>query len=269
MNKLWLLAALSVAPLPWLVNATAASSGKAVSTSNEVVARIDVRQLQREYTKAMRDFNTKLAEVEKEEGAEAAEDYRYSWNPTHSFVDRFNEQAEALAGKETSLPYLQWVVRYGIATEDEDASDFPACAQTALATVLKMGATNSNLSWFANLSREHYAIGKDRTWALIQAAVTATDGQLEEYSRFSQADLCRTYMPANVKYAECVADIKQVIADENEVLAGRAKEILFELETLHFDMPALEIEAADTDGVDFKLSDYRGKVVLLDFWGNW
>jgi peroxiredoxin len=30
-----------------------------------------------------------------------------------------------------------------------------------------------------------------------------------------------------------------------------------------------DIVAKDTDGVDFKLSDYRGKVVLLDFWGFW
>jgi uncharacterized protein YicC (UPF0701 family) len=32
---------------------------------------------------------------------------------------------------------------------------------------------------------------------------------------------------------------------------------------------APEIEGEDTDGKKFKLSDYRGKVVLLDFWGNW
>ena len=32
---------------------------------------------------------------------------------------------------------------------------------------------------------------------------------------------------------------------------------------------APEIEAEDLDGVSFKLSDYRGKVVVLDFWGNW
>ena len=32
---------------------------------------------------------------------------------------------------------------------------------------------------------------------------------------------------------------------------------------------APEISGEDIDGVPFKLSDYRGKVVLLDFWGNW
>jgi hypothetical protein len=33
--------------------------------------------------------------------------------------------------------------------------------------------------------------------------------------------------------------------------------------------PAPEIQGADLDGVAFKLSDYRGKVVVLDFWGHW
>ena len=32
---------------------------------------------------------------------------------------------------------------------------------------------------------------------------------------------------------------------------------------------APEIDGEDLDGVEFKLSDYRGKVVVLDFWGNW
>ena len=32
---------------------------------------------------------------------------------------------------------------------------------------------------------------------------------------------------------------------------------------------APEIEGPDVDGENFKLSDYRGKVVMLDFWGDW
>lgn len=33
--------------------------------------------------------------------------------------------------------------------------------------------------------------------------------------------------------------------------------------------PAPEISGFDSDGKPFKLSDYRGKVVLLDFWAEW
>ena len=33
--------------------------------------------------------------------------------------------------------------------------------------------------------------------------------------------------------------------------------------------PAPDIVGEDVDGKEFKLSDYRGKVVVLDFWGFW
>ena len=32
---------------------------------------------------------------------------------------------------------------------------------------------------------------------------------------------------------------------------------------------APDFEATDVEGKSFKLSDYRGKVVVLDFWGFW
>lgn len=35
------------------------------------------------------------------------------------------------------------------------------------------------------------------------------------------------------------------------------------------DKLAPEIEGVDLEGTDFKLSDYRGKVVMLDFYGDW
>lgn len=48
-----------------------------------------------------------------------------------------------------------------------------------------------------------------------------------------------------------------------------AEGAIFEVERLQIGMVAPDIEGADLQGVDFKLSDYRGKVVVLDFWGNW
>ena len=44
---------------------------------------------------------------------------------------------------------------------------------------------------------------------------------------------------------------------------------LFSFRNLRIGKEAPEIAAADLDGVEFKLSDYRGKVVVLDFWGDW
>lgn len=33
--------------------------------------------------------------------------------------------------------------------------------------------------------------------------------------------------------------------------------------------PAPDIAGEDLDGVSFCLNDYRGKIVILDFWGDW
>ncbi|MGQ0614056.1 MAG: peroxiredoxin family protein [Planctomycetaceae bacterium] len=44
---------------------------------------------------------------------------------------------------------------------------------------------------------------------------------------------------------------------------------IFELERLQVGLTAPEIEGTDQDGAPLRLSEYRGKVVFLDFWGDW
>lgn len=45
--------------------------------------------------------------------------------------------------------------------------------------------------------------------------------------------------------------------------------LVFEFKNLRIGCEAPNITAKDLDGVEFSLSDYRGKVVVLDFWGDW
>jgi hypothetical protein len=49
----------------------------------------------------------------------------------------------------------------------------------------------------------------------------------------------------------------------------KAKLLQAKMEQLGLGKPAPEIAGPDLNGQFFKLSDYRGKVVLLDFWGFW
>ena len=51
--------------------------------------------------------------------------------------------------------------------------------------------------------------------------------------------------------------------------AARAAGQLFELDHLQVGKAPPDFEAVDENGVKFNLSDYRGKVVILDFWGIW
>jgi hypothetical protein len=63
--------------------------------------------------------------------------------------------------------------------------------------------------------------------------------------------------------AEKYGDVK---LPGGEAVAERARAELFELLNLSVGKKAPDIEGEDQDGKRLKLSDYRGKVVLLDFW---
>jgi hypothetical protein len=70
-------------------------------------------------------------------------------------------------------------------------------------------------------------------------------------------------------FQRVVDKFANVKGNRGGTLADEAKKQLFELRFLSKGKPAPDIEAEDLDGKQFKLSDYKGKVVLLDFWGNW
>ncbi|HQR43548.1 MAG TPA: redoxin domain-containing protein [Gemmatales bacterium] len=77
------------------------------------------------------------------------------------------------------------------------------------------------------------------------------------------------------QHAEAEKLLEKIVAEYKDVkyfrgtLADRAESSLFELRHLQIGKVAPDIEGEDMDGKTFKLSDYRGKVVMLDFWGHW
>jgi hypothetical protein len=64
-------------------------------------------------------------------------------------------------------------------------------------------------------------------------------------------------------------DCPRLLRDDGAMLRDGARQELFELRHLRIGKPAPGIDGEDLDGVKFKLQDYRGKVVVLDFWGDW
>jgi hypothetical protein len=65
--------------------------------------------------------------------------------------------------------------------------------------------------------------------------------------------------------AEKYGDVKM---PDGGTVGEKAKAELFEMRHLVVGKEAPDIEGEDQDGKKFKLSDYRGKVVLLDFWSE-
>jgi hypothetical protein len=65
--------------------------------------------------------------------------------------------------------------------------------------------------------------------------------------------------------AEKYADVKMQFYGS---VGDKAKSELYELRFLAIGKVAPDVEGQDQDGKKFKLSDYRGKVVMLDFWNQ-
>lgn len=78
------------------------------------------------------------------------------------------------------------------------------------------------------------------------------------------------------KLAAAESDFDRVVKEfaglpfrNGDTLGDVASRSLFELRELAKGKPCPEIVGTDVDDVEFKLSDYKGKVVFLDFWGFW
>jgi hypothetical protein len=195
----------------------------------------------------------------------------------------------------TSLEALTWLIEDSKSPQDRDqalaavARDFrespdlaPLC--TKLGGDQQIGTELLELVASANPDRTVrgfalYAIAGHR----IESARAArklrgpADDQVEGYKRWlgrdRTADLLKTD-PAALE-DDAVRTLERVSREFGDVpyrdsmLGVRADADLREMRDLNVGKEAPEITGEDLDGVPFRLSDYRGKVVLLDFWGNW
>lgn len=115
---------------------------------------------------------------------------------------------------------------------------------------------------------------------LIAAIQRKSEAELARIEEFRGKTLVETLRNGDVIEAEREAiRLYSLLADEFGNMPRRtgqpgtygdlARAAIFEIENLGVGKVAPELEGEDLDGVKFRLSDYRGKVVLLSFWASW
>jgi hypothetical protein len=97
---------------------------------------------------------------------------------------------------------------------------------------------------------------------LFERASSLPDGEAKEAAKLL-AECERLLEDALAKYADATVERGRF----SDTVGARAKTQLFALRNLSVGKVAPDIVGEDQDGKPLKLSDYRGKVVLLDFWG--
>jgi hypothetical protein len=106
--------------------------------------------------------------------------------------------------------------------------------------------------------------------ALARIESDATDPTLLGWAAYARCKAQIAKGPNDPGFADAKAKLLAAVDKANDPqLTATAKADLAEVETFGLGMQAPDLAGTDLDGVDFKLSDYRGKVVFLDFWGDW
>ena len=105
-------------------------------------------------------------------------------------------------------------------------------------------------------------------------------GRVQQEARFrlamsvaedAQRDLTLTDAERAAGNQEAVGILEKLGKEEglNESLEKRVADLRYKVTHLVVGCEAPEIEGVDHDGKQFRLSEFRGKVVLLPFWGFW
>jgi hypothetical protein len=118
----------------------------------------------------------------------------------------------------------------------------------------------------------------DRGWARLEALLARSPHKkVKGLVEWELAERTRREFEAGrgVALADVLARYTRIAAEYGDVVRGRrtlketSEMAIRNLTVLAVGQPAPEIAGEDLAGVAFKLSDYRGKVVMLDFWGDW
>jgi hypothetical protein len=255
----WLLAALAAAQQEPPVPSTAPPTARARLDALQAEAK----QLQADHSAKAREAAKKAKEAKDAGLAVPAMPMRPDFAP---LVAKAKAAAEQYAGTDDAVGFLVFVVRNGGGDRETSGWAFERLADAHLEhpALAELGAM---------LPMASRLVGEDKVPALLDRLAASTNADLRGWALFA-------------RHKPTIDDAKVDVASERYLVAKRELQKAAELATnarlkqqidsafvlreqLGVGCTAPEIEGVDLDGVQFKLSDYRGKVVFLDFWGDW
>lgn len=234
----------------------------------------ELRSLEDAQRRADEAFHAKLVALPEEEREKAAIDP--SKNPAADYFARYRALAERASGTETELAafdrMFQVAFRSGLPSK-ERAADLEKAIDGALARHFGSKELHRLVPGIGMGIAMHAIDRIKGEAALRRIADGAGDRVARAAAAMSLADgLMRPLkgVGSPARAAEGRALFERLARDFADTDYGRtAKSWLFRTDRLQIGMVAPDFTAKDQDGKTFKLSDYRGKVVVLDFWGFW
>jgi hypothetical protein len=284
-------AALSVLAL--CAGARASPGDPPVTTPAPSAAKAEFDAVKAEYDKAMKEFNAAYREATTDE--ERGKIYADTYPKADEWAPRFKAVADKHPTEPAAAESLAWIVQnirepqaqaealdlllakhlaspaIGNVCQSLQYSQAPN-AETFLRAVMEKSADRDARG------RACYVLAKVVSSAGEMATRMKGDaqfaGSLEQWYGKPYVERLRAADPAALakESEELFGRVVSKFGDlkyGKGTLGDKAKGDLFEMRNLVVGKTAPDIVGEDENGKPLKLSDFRGKVVVLDFWGFW
>jgi hypothetical protein len=246
---------------------TGAAGGLAAQTDDAPKKKEKAGAASERYEALVKEFETARADYFKasSKAKSDAEREKLRYPQAETYAARFLTLARENPSDSAALDALVW-----IATNCRNGDE----RQTTLELLLKDHAKSPQMAKVAqSLIYSERATAEPWLRSLLKEA---TEHEVKGWATYALGRVLRAEDRSGKRgIDEAEKLFEEVAANYDDVkgysksLAVVAKGELFELRNLGIGQTAPDIEGQDVDGKKFKLSDYRGKVVVIDFWGDW
>lgn len=259
----------------WLCVGTVVSLLTGPVWADDDAAAEKLAELRSEYQQAQAAWNDKLVAIMPKGGALPFD--KLPPHPAKDYLPRAKSFAKDHAGEPVAIPALFFVVELAGQAGFDPFGSGNSDANWAIVRLTRDHAADPALGeHLAGLSRMNWHVEKKKLKALYEAVIA--NNKEEEAIAAAKFGLALSLVtsgpipngaegPPPARAVELLRDIVKNHSDSD--VARQAVGYLFETEHLQVGMVAPEIEGEDADGNLIKLSDFRGKVVILDYWGFW
>lgn len=187
--------------------------------------------------------------------------------PGPEFIAEF--RALALEAQGTDVAANAWIAIHGLAGRAQQTASAKEALERLVAdhlSSLRLASFTATLAWDesgdAAVPEALRKIAAGSPHRDVQASATNSLAMLLAKDPKKAAEARALFVQLRDSYG----DLKSANGAPFKEAAAAS---LFELDHLQVGMVAPDFEAVDQGGEGFRLADYKGKVVLVDFWGFW
>lgn len=260
----WILAAL--AGCLFFVPASALATRNSPKATGDPVKAFE--ELNGEYSTKLKEYN----DAQRQAKTQAEQRKVYGTRPFPEYMPRFKVLAQEAKGTETAAK--SWMRVLEMASTEEETDEASASLDVLLNEHIASPAVEGLPSVLRNSVE---ALGLEKTLEHLATLQTKNPSKVIQASAlYTSAEILNdTGEAANAKKAHGLYEklAKEYAAlkpgKSDKTYKDMADARLFVMDNLQIGKVAPDFESIDENGAKFKLSDYRGKVVVIDFWGIW